>query len=192
MFFPMSAYQDASLEYNQLNIKICDFFPLGAFGCFLTPLNITKMSEKQWYRLYLEDFCTMETLGDGEGQGHFISTRIEENSPTTDWENSWRLIRLKGLGPEHTSFLFKLVHRLLVTRERLHRTNPAASPSCRSQGCQAQPVENLEHALFLCPANKNVGKGVLHILCEHHPHITAEAALHLDLVIPPDQELPVT
>ena len=36
MFFPMSAYQDASLEYNQLNIKICDFFPLGAFGCFLT------------------------------------------------------------------------------------------------------------------------------------------------------------
>jgi hypothetical protein len=33
----MSAYQDASLEYNQLNIKICDFFPLGAFGCFLTP-----------------------------------------------------------------------------------------------------------------------------------------------------------
>jgi hypothetical protein len=53
-----------------------------------TPLNITTMTEKQWYRLYLEDFCTMETLGDGEGQGHFIPTRIEENSPTTDWENS--------------------------------------------------------------------------------------------------------
>jgi hypothetical protein len=35
----MSAYQDASLEYNQLNIKICDFFPLGAFGCFLTLAN---------------------------------------------------------------------------------------------------------------------------------------------------------
>ena len=36
IFFPMSASQDASVEYNQLNIKICDFFPLGAFGCFLT------------------------------------------------------------------------------------------------------------------------------------------------------------
>ena len=97
-----------------------------------TPLNITTMSEKQWYRLYLEDFCTMETLGDGEGQGHFIPTRIEENSPTTDWENSWRLIRLKGLGAEHTSFLFKLMHRLLVTRERQHRTNSASSPNCRA------------------------------------------------------------
>ena len=32
----MSASQDVSEEYNQLNIKICYFFPLGAFGCFLT------------------------------------------------------------------------------------------------------------------------------------------------------------
>jgi hypothetical protein len=36
----MSAYQDASVEYNQLNIKICDFFPLGAFGCFLTDIQL--------------------------------------------------------------------------------------------------------------------------------------------------------
>jgi hypothetical protein len=35
----MSASQDASVEYNQLNIKICDFFPLGAFGCFLTSVR---------------------------------------------------------------------------------------------------------------------------------------------------------
>jgi hypothetical protein len=40
MFFPMSAYQDASLEYNQLNIQSCDFFPLGAFGCFLTNMKL--------------------------------------------------------------------------------------------------------------------------------------------------------
>ena len=79
-------------------------------------------------------------------------------------------------------------HRLLVTREMLHRTNP----KCRAHGCQeAQTVENLEHALFNCPANKNVGKAVLHVLSEQHPHITAEAALRLELVIEPDQELPL-
>ena len=39
IFFPMSASQDTSVEYNQLNIKICDFFPLGAFGCFLTNIQ---------------------------------------------------------------------------------------------------------------------------------------------------------
>ena len=36
MFFPISAYQDASVEYNHLNIKIGDIFSLGALGCFLT------------------------------------------------------------------------------------------------------------------------------------------------------------
>ena len=96
---------------------------------------------------------------------------------------------MKGLGPEHTSFLFKLVHRLLVTRERLHRTNTAASPNCRALGCEEE-IENLEHAFFYCPANKNVGKAVLHILSEHHPHITPEAVLRLELDIEPDQELP--
>jgi hypothetical protein len=56
---------------------------------------------------------------------------------------------LKGLGPEHISFLFKLVHRLLVTRESQHRTNSDTSPNCRAHGCQeTQTVENLEHALF--------------------------------------------
>jgi hypothetical protein len=54
MFFSMSAYQDASLEFNQLNIKICDFFPLGAFGCFLTnvvqdPYNKTFFSPKIFF-----------------------------------------------------------------------------------------------------------------------------------------------
>ena len=32
----MSASQDASVEYGQLKINIYDFFPLGAFDCFLT------------------------------------------------------------------------------------------------------------------------------------------------------------
>ena len=36
MFFPKSLSQDASEEYTQLNIKICDFSHLGTFGCSLT------------------------------------------------------------------------------------------------------------------------------------------------------------
>ena len=90
-----------------------------------TPLNITTMTEKQWYRIYLEDSCTMQELTAGELS--YIPTRLELASPETDWENSWRLARLKGLGPEHGSFLFKLLHKLLITKERLNRTNQLVS-----------------------------------------------------------------
>ena len=42
MVFPKSASQDASVEYTQSKMKICDFFHLGAFGCFLTHVKTTN------------------------------------------------------------------------------------------------------------------------------------------------------
>ena len=51
----------------------------------------------------------------------YIKTRSELASPNTDWENTWRRARLKGLGSEATSFLFKLLHLLLPTEQRLAR-----------------------------------------------------------------------
>ena len=121
-----------------------------------TPLNIMRMTEKQWYQLYLEDYCTMEGHAD---QRCFISTRTELASPTTDWERTWRLARLKGLGPDNTTFLFRLGHKLLVTEERQSRSNPASSPICTALGCGAGCVEKLEHALIQCQANNGVGNG---------------------------------
>ena len=152
-----------------------------------TPLNIMKMTEKQWYQLYLEDYCTMEGQGD---QRCFISTRTELTSPTTDWETSWRLARLRGLGPENTSFLFRLGHKLLVTKERQSRTNPANSPNCTALGCRNDCVENLEHALIQCQANNGVGTALLLTLRQTIPALTAEAALRLELNVSAEQELP--
>ena len=152
-----------------------------------TPLNIMKMSEKQWYQLYLEDYCTMEIQEDQ--QARFISTRSELISPSTDWERTWRLSRQKGLGPEHTTFLFRLGHRLLVTKERQNRTNSANSPTCTALGCGGQAVEDLEHALVHCQANGNVGMALMNILRLHHPALSVEASLRLELDVPADDEL---
>ena len=60
------------------------------------------MSEKDWYRVLLEEYCTMEV--DHTGEQVHIKCRVERASPLTDWEKSWRLARLPGLGPENISF----------------------------------------------------------------------------------------
>ena len=86
------------------------------------------MSEKQWYRVLLEDYCTMAV--DDDGQQTNIMCRNERASPITDWERSWKLARLPGLGPENVSFLFKLMHDILPAQERVARTKPRASPAC--------------------------------------------------------------
>ena len=84
-----------------------------------TPLNVTTMSISQWSQLLIEDSLTMFTLDDNT-RG-FIPCKAELASPTTDWQYTWYLARLKGLGPDHTSFVGKLLHLLLPVKERLHR-----------------------------------------------------------------------
>ena len=113
-----------------------------------SPLNVCKMTEKEWYTLLLEDTCTMEVVEEG-GQREYIKCRVERASPMADWEHCWRLARLSGLGPDNTSFLLKLLHQTLPTQERVARTKPSTSPNCKVQGCQGE-MENLAHALLFC------------------------------------------
>ena len=119
----------------------------------------------------------------------FISTRTELASRTTDWERRWRLARLKGLGPENTSFLFRLVHKLLVTKERQSRTNPASSPTCTALGCGSGCVKNLEHALTQCQANNGVGMALMQTLTV--PTLTPAEALRLEINVSAEEELPL-
>ena len=78
------------------------------------------MTEKDWYRVSLEDSCTQEKDTNTEKRV-IIRCRGEKANPETDLEHSWRLARLPGLGPENTSFLLRLVHDLLPTQELVAR-----------------------------------------------------------------------
>ena len=92
---------------------------------------------------------------DGNVQQTNILCRVERASPSTDWESSWRLARLPGLGPENVSFLFKLLHDILPKQERVARTKPRASPACPLPGCDAASET---HGLVLCEGNNGVGQ----------------------------------
>ena len=93
--------------YNQ------DFFSVIHQVHHHSPLNIQQMSEKQWYRFLLEERVTME-LGAGDNR-QLVPCRVELKFPRYDWEKIWPKIRLKGLGPDLSSFLFKVIHDLLPT-----------------------------------------------------------------------------
>ena len=147
--------------------------------------NIFLMTEKELDSFLLEEYCTMEM---GESRKEYIKCRVERNSPDTDWENSWRLARLPGLGPDNTSFLFRMLHQ---TQERVARTKPNQSSICKLNECNADLEENLDHALIQCEANSCVGTGLLDCLDTIVPGLQAEALLRLELPVDEDLELPV-
>ena len=153
-----------------------------------TPLNVSKMSEKEWYKVLLEDLCIMEVDREGNRQNKLC--RVERMSPDTDWEESWLLARLPGLGSENISFLFKLIHDILPTQERVSRTNPRASSACPMPGCVTE-VETRTHAFFLCTWNDGIGERVLASIEEYTPHVLPEQVLRLEFKIPEEQKLPI-
>ena len=104
-----------------------------------SPLNILSMTTGQWVRLLTEDNLTMER----NIPSQYIPCRAELSSPTTDWELSWRLCRLRGLGSDLSSFNFKLLHGLLVTKQRLHQFTPGTPSTCSHCDHQVGKISNM-------------------------------------------------
>ena len=152
-----------------------------------TPLNIATMTTAQWYRVMLEKEITMM-----EPKGmprEYIMCKAELRSPGTDWELSWSLSRLKGLGSDATSFLWKLLHCILPTEERLSRILPNSSPNCKF--CSEQVLANLEHCFFYCNMTRTVGNQVLTLCQTFSPGTTPSQVLRLELHIDQSQETPI-
>ena len=154
-----------------------------------SPLNILRMTEKDWYRVLLEDYCTQEK-DNNTGERVNIMCRVEKANPQTDWEQSWRLARLPGLGPENTSFLLRMMHDLLPTQERVARTNPRAGAGCQVQGCAAES-DDRAHALVHCLGNTGVGQRVVRCLQSYNPNIDVKAVLRLEISVDEGLELPL-
>ena len=160
-----------------------DFFSLIRQVHLNSSLNIFHMSEKMWYRLLLEDYCIME-------EGDYIKCRVERMSPNIELDRCWALVRLPGLGPENISFLFKLLHQILPTQERVARTKPNTSPNCRNNLCQDM-LDDLQHAVINCQANDGVGGLLLRCLRGVMPGLEVESLLRLEINVDSDMELPI-
>ena len=152
-------------------------------------LDITTMTERDWTILLTEEFITMEE--DQEtNTSVFRSCRAELASPNTAWTLSWSLCRQQGIPPDMASFLWKMLHNLLSTQERLHRLG--SSPSALCKICK-QATGTLKHELIECPHNDQVGVQLLSCLQIHMPGLSADTLLRLEFSnLDADMQLPST
>ena len=146
------------------------------------PLNPATMSSSQWYSVLLENLLTTPSQ-ERNSDRDYIPCRSELINPQVDWPRTWRLARLKGLGPDITTFLWRLIHKLLPTQDRVDRIvrNQNSSPNC--QLCQEETREDQQHAFFNCSFNANAGAALLSGLSHLVPGITSHQILLLDFNI---------
>ena len=120
----------------------------------------------------------------------FRPCKVELASPRTDWTLSWFLCRQQGILPDMASFLWKMLHNLLGTQERLHRLG--SSPSALCKQCK-QVSGTLKHELIECPQNDHAGEQLLSCLQLYMPGLTADSLLRLEFSnLDVNMELPCT
>ena len=153
-----------------------------------TSLNVETMSSSQWYTMLLQNNITMEEVTPDSAR-HFRAARAERAYPDNDWDSAWRMARLRGLGSELTSFLWKLLHGLLPTQDRVSRILRDKTPLCKL--CPDAVMEDLQHAFFRCSYNNNCGELLSNFLSSYIPGISTNQILHLNMDLEPSEELSV-
>ena len=83
----------------------------------------------------------------------------------------------QGILPEVASFLWKMLHNLLSTQERLHRLGAAPSSTCKL--CK-QAVGSMRHELLECSKNNQLEESLLSCLQTYLPNLSPETLLRLE------------
>ena len=78
------------------------------------------------------------------------------------------------------SFLWKMLHCILPTQERLHRMNMPNAPSPLCVQCTEGKLDDIEHALLRCNKIKPGADFLLETLKSEIPDITFERIKYLD------------
>ena len=151
-------------------------------------VNLKLCNVKTIYNFLMDDLLKVEETEVG-GQRPLIPLRVELGDQEVDWPRSWQLARLPALGPQLSSFLFKMLHQLLPTGERVAKILPASSPLCTQ--CGDNVVETLLHALFACSANLGLPQKLLACLKEYDPSLTPEKVLTLHLEVDIHFQMPI-
>ena len=93
------------------------------------------------------------------------------------------------LGPSLSNFLFKLLHCILPTAERVARILPNHSQLCTR--CRLEVPESLQHALFDCPGNQGVSSVLHNGLRKFIPNLTKQMILTLNFQVEEELQFPL-
>ena len=152
-------------------------------------LNIITMPTATWYKVLLENYITHEVNDTGIREYKLCKT--ETKHPSIDWENTWSLSVTPGLCSDMTSFLWRMLHCLLPTRERLFRLNMPGTTSPFCDLCDLEADDTTLHALFQCPSINSPATFLQSAIQTVLPDVLPAQLVLLDLHVDTKDQLPV-
>ena len=91
-----------------------------------------------------------------------------------------------------TSFLWRMIHCLLPTNERLHRMNIPGTTSPVCNLCDLEAIDNIQHALLQCPSSNPSASYLLSVIQSILPNVQPVQVVLLDFDVDSKDKLPLT
>ena len=154
--------------------------------------NVATMSIRQWTKVLMEDRVT-HTAATPSSSATLLPVHAELGQPQVGWPRTWCRARMRGLPGDLGDSLFRHLHGLLPTQDRVARlggSRGARAPGvCRR--CLPDTPDSLLHTMFHCSFAAPVTAALLS--CVQH---LVGASSYLDILflnfdLSPEQELPV-
>jgi hypothetical protein len=169
-----------------------DFFDMLRHLHRTSHVPIGTMTIRQLTRALTEQVTHGAATADGPGL--LLPVWAERGFPDLDWPRTWRRARLRGLPGDLADHLFRHLHGLLPTQDRLAEM-PGANRGERAVGacrcCEPDTADSLLHSMFGCAFTAPASAALLVCVRAAVPGATPEAALHLSYELEPGDELPV-
>lgn len=157
-----------------------------------TKVNVATLTIKSWTSLLTTDQVLQSPVTDST-PATLLPTRTELLHPEADWPLAWQLARMRGLPGDLTDHLFRLLHDILPTQERVARLG--GNRGNREPGvcrlCQPDTPDTLSHSYLHCQNNVHAARYLLACVQQVSPNTTYEDLLLLQLDVDQQYELPL-
>ena len=150
--------------------------------------DIRTMTSGMWYRVLIEENITHDIVS---GKSELIPCRTEALNPTLDWSKIWRLVRIRGLTPQLSSFAWKMIHNLVPSPARLFDIKYSTVKSNTCQLCPENQIGDLSHLLLTCSFNNGIGISLWQILRTIMPSLQLQEVILFNFTLHPTMQLPV-
>jgi hypothetical protein len=156
-----------------------------------SPIPIATMTVRQWTRALTEERVTHSPVT-AAGPAALLPVWAERRQPDRDWPRIWRRARLRGLPGDLADHVFRHLHGLLPTQDRLAEM-PGASRGLRADGvcrcCEPDTPDSLLHSMHGCAHTASASAALLACLRSAVPGLAAEDALYFDFEVETRYEL---
>ena len=144
--------------------------------------NIENMSTKDWYVLLInKEVLEVDIIKEDGTMGKAPKKcKTELLNPELEWNTVWERAKMKGITNKSRTFMWRFLHNILPSEERLHHLRKVPTPLCKM--CQEGAIDSVwSHSFVICSFSSAGMEWMVNMVSKFDQTATKEKCIFLQL-----------